>query len=212
LLTASVQRGVTVTSGAEVIDFLTEGAQVRGVRLADGVIHAERVCLAAGAWTAALASRLGIALGVTPVRGQIALVNPGRRVLRHIVNRGPRYLVPRLDGRVLVGSTMEHVGFDTRTTAEGIGGLLEMARTMAPGLADAEVERCWAGLRPGTPDGLPYLGALPGWDNAFIAAGHYRSGLQLSPGTAVVMAEILLGKSPRIPLDDFRVDRLTGLA
>jgi len=141
------------------------------------------------------------------MRGQIALLNPGRPVLRRIINCGPRYLVPRVDGRVLVGSTMEHVGFDTRTTAEGIGGLLEMAGALAPGLASAPVERCWAGLRPGTPDGLPYLGRIPGYDNAFIAAGHYRSGLQLAPATAVVMRQLLRGESTSVPLDAFRMDR-----
>ncbi len=207
LLAAAARHGVTIRSGTEPTEFITSGARVRCVRFVDGEVSADRVVLAAGAWTAALASRLGVSLSVSPVRGQIALLNPGRPVLRQIINCGPRYLVPRVDGRVLVGSTMEHVGFDTRTTADGIGGLLAMCRELAPGLATAEVERCWAGLRPGTPDGLPYLGKLPGWDNAFVAAGHYRSGLQLSPGTAVVMSQLVRGETPEIPLDDFRADR-----
>ncbi len=207
LVAVCTKQGVRITAGAEVIDFITLGSRLRGVRLADGELHADRVCLAAGAWSAGLASRLGVAIRIAPVRGQIALLNPGRPVLKRIINCGPRYLVPRVDGRVLVGSTMEHVGFDTRTTAEGIGGLLEMAGALAPGLAAAEVERCWAGLRPGTPDGLPFLGRLPGWDNAFVAAGHYRSGLQLSPATAVVMAELIRGETPCVELTAFRVDR-----
>lgn len=207
LLAAAARHGVTIRSGAEPTEFITAGTRVHGVRLVDGELSADRIVLAAGAWTAALAGRLGVSLAVSPVRGQIALLNPGRPVLRHIINCGPRYLVPRVDGRVLVGSTMENVGFDTRTTAEGIGGLLAMCRELAPGLAHAEVERCWAGLRPGTPDGLPYLGQLPGWDNAYVAAGHYRSGLQLSPGTAVVMSQLVRGETPVIPLDEFRADR-----
>jgi len=207
LLAAAARYGVTIRSGAEPTGFTTAEGRVLGVRLVDGEVLADRVVLAAGAWTTGLAQRLGVTLPVAPVRGQIALLNPGRPVLRQIINCGPRYLVPRVDGRVLVGSTMEHVGFDTRTTAEGIGGLLAMCRELAPGLAHAEVERCWAGLRPGTPDGLPYLGRLPGWDNAIVAAGHYRGGLQLSPGTAVVMSQLVRGDIPAIPLDDFRADR-----
>lgn len=207
LLSACARQGVRITAGAEVIDLLTNRSRVSGVRTADGEFAAQQVCLAAGAWTAGLASRLGIRLGVAPVRGQIALLNPGRPVLRRIINCGPRYLVPRVDGRVLVGSTMEYVGFDTRTTAEGIGGLLAMATSLAAGLADAPVERTWAGLRPGTPDGLPYLGRLPNWDNAFIAAGHYRSGLQLAPATAVVISQLLRGETPCVSLESFRADR-----
>lgn len=207
LAAACMKQGVRITAGGEVVDFKARGTRLEGVRLADGELLADRVCLAAGAWSAGLAARLGVSAPVAPVRGQIALLNPGRPVLQRIMNCGPRYLVPRIDGRVLVGSTMEHVGFDTRTTAEGIGGLLEMAGALAPGLAGAEVERCWAGLRPGTPDGLPYLGILPGWDNAYIAAGHFRSGLQLSPATAVVMSELIRGEAPRVALGAFRVDR-----
>jgi glycine oxidase len=207
LLAGCARQGVRITAGAEVLDFIKLDARLTGVRTASGDFSAGQLCLAAGAWTASLASRLGVSLGVAPVRGQIALLNPGRPVLRRIINCGPRYLVPRVDGRVLVGSTMEYVGFDTRTTAEGIGGLLEMAGALAPGLASAPVERCWAGLRPGTPDGLPYLGRIPGWDNAFIAAGHYRSGLQLAPATAVVMSQLIRGEAASFPLDAFRVDR-----
>src|SRR5207244_12004084 len=115
--------------------------------------------------------------------------------------------VPRADGRVLVGSTEEDVGFDKRTTARAIHDLLELACSLVPGLADAPLERCWAGLRPGSPDGLPYLGRVPGWDNVFVAAGHFRAGLQLSPGTALVLKECLLDDPLTIPLTDFRLDR-----
>jgi glycine oxidase len=207
LLAVNQKLGVRVDAGAEVLDFITAESTVRGVRLANEEVFADRICLAAGAWTAGLASRLGVRLSVAPVRGQIALLNPGRPVLRRIINCGPRYLVPRADGRVLVGSTMEHVGFDTRTTAEAIGELLQFCRALAPGLCGVEFERCWAGLRPGTADGLPYLGQLPGWNNAFVAAGHFRSGLQLTPGTAVVMSQLLRNEPTSLPLHAFRPDR-----
>jgi glycine oxidase len=79
-----------------------------------------------------------------------------------------------------------------------------------PALADATVEHSWAGLRPGSPDGLPYLGRVPGWDNLFVAAGHFRAGLQLSPATGLALARCLLGQAPPVPLDAFRLERLSG--
>jgi glycine oxidase len=121
--------------------------------------------------------------------------------------RGARYLVPRPDGRVLVGSTEENVGFDKRTTAAAIGELLGFAFTLVPELAAAHVERTWAGLRPGSPDGLPFLGRVPGFDNLFVAAGHYRAGIQLSPGTGLVLKELLLGQKLTVPLEPFRLER-----
>src|SRR6202030_2656458 len=99
--------------------------------------------------------------------GQIVLLALDRSPLTRIVNDGPRYLVPRNDGHVLVGSTEEDAGFDKRTTAEGIGGLLSFALSLAPGVAGARYDGSWAGLRPATADGLPYLGQLPDYDNGF---------------------------------------------
>jgi glycine oxidase len=141
------------------------------------------------------------------VRGQIALLNTGAPLFRRVLCRGKRYLVPRADGRVLVGSTEEDAGFDKRTTAVAIAGLLELAVELVPGLAQAHLERSWAGLRPGSPDGMPYLGAVPGLTNLFVAAGHFRAGIQLSPGTGLVLKELLQGQPTSVPLEAFRLDR-----
>jgi glycine oxidase len=88
-----------------------------------------------------------------------------------------------------------------------MAGLLEFAFSVVPALREAPVERCWAGLRPGTPDGMPFLGKVPGIDNLFVAAGHYRAGIQLSPATGLVVKEMMLGEPTTIPLDAFRLDR-----
>jgi glycine oxidase len=142
------------------------------------------------------------------VRGQIALLNAGTSgSALPILMVGKRYLVPRLDGRILVGSTEEDAGFDARPTVCGIAGLLEFVRRLVPSLSEASLEQSWAGLRPGSPDGVPYLGAVPGYDNLHVAAGHFRAGLQLSPATGLVMTQHLLGRPTLVPLGAFAVDR-----
>jgi glycine oxidase len=207
LLASCRQRGVEVSERCELLEFDCSGGEIRGVETSQGYLTAKFYCLTSGAWTRSLLERLGIANGVFPVRGQMVLFRCERPPLAHILNEGPRYLVPRDDGRVLVGSTEEEVGFDKRNTAEAVAELTNLARELVPALAHAAVERTWAGLRPGSFDSLPYLGKIPGLANAFVAAGHFRTGLYLSPGTAVVMSDLIRGKTPEIDLAPFRVGR-----
>lgn len=209
---ACVGRGVEVSPGVEAEEFVVHNRRVTGVRTAQGTLSAAAICICGGAWSRALAVRLGIepAPAIRPVRGQIALLAAEAPLLGRVINDGPRYLVPRNDGRVLVGSTEEEAGFHKQTTAAAIQDLLRLAIELAPRLAAARLERCWAGLRPATADGLPYLGPLPGLDNAFIAAGHFRQGLLLAPATAVVLAQVISGQPPAIDLQPFRVDRPMG--
>jgi glycine oxidase len=210
LAAGCAKRGVELREGVEAHDFIVRDRRIESVRTSAGAIVAANVCIAGGAWSAALLARLGCSLAVKPIRGQIVLLEgePGR--LRSIINEGPRYIVPRSDGRVLVGSTEDDVGFDRRPTAEGVGGLLAFALELMPSLAAARMERCWAGLRPGSADGLPYIGRVPGIDNAVVAAGHFRNGLQLSTATAAVVSQLLAGRTPEIDLTPFRVDRPTA--
>jgi glycine oxidase len=207
LLAGCQNLGVRLQPGCPVFDWDIQGPRVLGVHTAKGVAGAGQFLLAAGAWSDTLLARTGWRPGIRPVRGQIALLNAGVTRFRRILVWGSRYLVPRPDGRVLVGSTEEEVGFDKRTTTAAIMDLLALACQLIPGLANAHLERCWAGLRPGSPDGLPYLGPVPGLDNLFVAAGHFRSGIQLSPATGLVMKELLLGQPLTVELEAFRVDR-----
>jgi glycine oxidase len=209
LATACGQRGVRLLPTTPAQSFSTSGRRVTAVHTAAGVIGADRFLIAAGAWSEPLLQGLGWTPGIHPVRGQIVLLRPEAPVFRRILLWGSRYLVPRLDGQVLIGSTEEDVGFDKRTTAFAVADLIGLATSLVPKLAGAPVERCWAGLRPGSPDGLPYLGPVPGWENVFVAAGHFRAGLQLSPGTALVMKECLLDQPLTLPLTAFRLDRKT---
>jgi glycine oxidase len=210
LLAGCLARGVEIRSGEPVRDIVVRDGRVDRLVLDSVDASAGQYIAAAGAWTSSLLRRANVSPEIQPLRGQIVLLERLPRPFQHVLNIGPRYLVPRGDGRVLCGSTEEVAGFDKRNTAEGVAGLLELARTLVPELAEATLERSWAGLRPRTPDGLPHLGPLPGVGNLWIAAGHFRAGLQLSPGTAAALAPLVLGQASPISLEGFEVDRTFG--
>ncbi|MGC3967147.1 MAG: glycine oxidase ThiO [Pirellulales bacterium] len=207
LVAACTARGVTFTTGAPVEEFVVRNGRLVEVRTPHGPMAAEQYCLTTGAWSGRVGEQLGLQLRVKPIRGQIALVNPPRPVIRGIVYVGRKYFVARDDGRVLVGSTEEDVGFDKSTTAAVVRDLLDFAVRLAPALQEARVEQTWAGLRPHSADDRPYLGQAPNLTNVFVAAGHYRWGLALSPGTAVVMTQLIHGEPTSVDLAPFAVGR-----
>lgn len=167
------------------------------------------VVVTAGAWTDQLLHPLGQHLPIRPVRGQMVLLNPGRAVLHEILIVGKRYLVPRRDGRVLVGSTEEpEAGFEKATSPDVVASLIEFAGSLVPSLCDAPVETTWAGLRPGTGDGLPYIGRIPAHENVIVAAGHFRAGIQTSIGTAECVRSLVFSVPPPVPLEAFAPGRL----
>lgn len=201
------QRGVLVRSDCEATGFDLSNGRIAAVRTDAGPLRAERYCITSGAWTQRLLEQLDITTGILPIRGQMVLFKCATTPFQRVLNEGPRYLVPRDDGHVLVGSSEEEAGFDKSTTEGVIAELVQLARDLVPDLRDATIENSWAGLRPGTFDGFPYIGAMPGLDNAIAAAGHYRSGLHMSTGTAVVLRQLILGDQPDIDLRPFRVGR-----
>ena len=177
------------------------------VRTPDQTLLAEQLCICSGAWARLALLDLGIDNGIMPIRGQMVLYRTPHPLLRRVTNEGHRYLVPRDDGLLLAGSVEEEVGYDNQTTEAGIAHIRNWAERMLPELQHTTIDRCWSGQRPGSYDGLPYLGRVPGCNNLFVAAGHFRSGLHLSCGTAVVMAELMTGGTPTIDLHPFRVGR-----
>ncbi len=210
LQAACTSHGVRLHPGWHAHGFERQGQRITAVQSVSGRLVAERFLVTAGAWTDGLLNPLGLQAGIHPVRGQIALLHPEAPIFHRVLLVGPRYLVPRADGRILVGSTEEEAGYDKRTTARAIHDLLELACGLVPALAEAPLERCWAGLRPGSPDGCPYLGPVPGFDNLFMAAGHFRAGIQLAPATALVMKELFLGQKLTVPMEPFRLGRTPG--
>jgi glycine oxidase len=207
LLAACATLDVDLRPHCPVQELLQQGGRIRGLRCGPETIQADAFVITTGAWTDLLLAGLGGHLDIQPVRGQIVLLKPAAPLIRHVLLWGDRYLVPRADGRVLAGSTEEHVGFDKRTTEGACQDLHRLAYRLVPGLKKAEVERCWAGLRPGSPDGLPFIGPMPGFDNLWVAAGHYRAGIQLSPGTAQLLLEMILRRPYSLDPRPFRLER-----
>lgn len=207
LLAACLKRGVKLEPGTPIMGFERDGSKVTGVRTYAGVQGAGRTIIAGGAWSPEVLSQLGLKCELVPIQGQIVLLAMDRLPFQTVIESGKRYLVPRSDGRLLIGSTERNVGFDKQNTAEGVAGLIEFAQSLVPALSEARFVRAWAGLRPKSIDGLPYLGYVDGYENLLMAAGHYRDGLQLSPITARLIRQLICEEPTDVPLDAFSCSR-----
>jgi glycine oxidase len=209
LLASVARRGGVVRGHDPVLDIVVERERVIGVRTSTGIIHSDEVVLAAGASAGDLARRtLGVTIPVRPIRGQIVLLETSSpREGPLLLGTDGRYLIPRADGRILAGSTFEDVGFDCNVTARGVQHILAGALRLAPSLAGARVAATWAGLRPQSPDRLPYLGRVPGLGGLVVAAGHFRDGILLTPVTAEVVSDVIAGRTATIDLSPFAPQR-----
>lgn len=201
---ACSRAGVVVRPGVALLRVEPAKGRIASVTTSQGREEAGEYIVAAGAWSQPLLGALGVDVPVRPVRGQMVLLNLGSPSFNYVVQEGLRYIVPRADGRVLVGATEEHAGFQKRTTAVAVESLLHFAQTIVPELADASLERTWSGLRPGGGRDYPWLGRLPDYENLSVAVGHYRSGLQMSPITATLLRQNVLGEKPTIDLSPYR--------
>jgi glycine oxidase len=211
LAQAAVGRGVVLRQGVAVTGFVTNGSRVTGVRTGDGRMAAGHVILAAGSWTGALGRRLGVSLPVKPMRGQMLAFPNFSSPLRHILlGEDSGYLAPKANGFLFVGSTVEDVGFRKNTTVRVLAGLRRMAATLVPSLAYAEVASDWAGLRPGSPDDLPMLGPVPGWEGVSVASGHFRKGILLAPITGRLMAQWLTQGKTEMGMEPFSPARFAA--
>ena len=197
--------GVDFVTGAPVTEVAVMGNRAAGVRTSKSFYVASTVVNCAGAWASQIKP---IALPTRPVKGQMVCVVPAAAahhsgpLIRHVV-RGPDvYIIPRSDGRILLGATVEEAGFDKRIDPAMIHRLHQAAVKAVPEMAKMRIHDAWAGLRPGSPDGLPMLGAtsMPGY---YAATGHYRDGIMLAPATALVMTQLISGGRPEIDLKAF---------
>lgn len=188
--------GVVIKEHAEVVEFIEQGNRVVGVRTQAEKLRTGAVVVTAGAWTTDLLGPLVSDRQIVPVRGQMLLFHAAPGQVRHIVLQGEHYLVPRRDGRVLAGSTVEYVGFDNSTTPQAYDELHAAATAMIPALAQCPVERHWAGLRPGSAQGIPLIGEHPRWRCLYVNAGHFRNGVVTGPASGRLLADIIFERTP----------------
>ena len=199
---------VTLLEENEVTNFEITDDRVTGVFTQHDRITADSFVIAAGAWSGQLLAKLGVTLPVEPVRGQMLLFKDCAHLIKSIVLTDGKYLIPRRDGRLLVGSTLEKVGFDKRTTTEGKELLLKAAYKLLPALQDFSLEAHWAGLRPAAPNGIPFIGQVPRFSNLYINAGQYRNGLVLAPASAKLLSDILLSRKSEFDISPYQMPEL----
>lgn len=197
LIAANEKLGVKSVTNCKVRSLRMEKKRVIGVETSEGFVAAPIIVAAAGAWTSQLMPEQPSSdLKIEPVRGQMVCF-AAPQIARHVIYSSRGYLVPRRDGRLLAGSTSEHVGFDKRVTEDGVKSIMSMASEIAPSLKDLPVDASWAGFRPHAEDDLPVLGPDEEVEGLFYATGHYRNGVLLAPITAELIAEtIVFRKSP----------------
>jgi glycine oxidase len=202
LVTAVELSGGTIIEHAEVTRWKIAQGRVQSIGTSRGDKYsAANYVVTAGAWSRQLLREYALKLDIWPVRGQILLFKAQPDLLRTIVLQGQDnfYLVPRQDGHILAGSTLEETGFDKRTTARARELLLAKARALLPALTEKALAAHWAGLRPGSPDNIPIIDSHPAIDNLYLNSGHYRYGVTMAPGSAHLLSNMILKKSQ--PLD-----------
>ena len=200
---AAVSAGVNLSTGAAVSRIVVEDDHARGVVVDGERYDGDAVLLAAGAWTSALASSFGGRLRVEPRRGQMVALTHVPPVLTHAIHSDDAYLIPRASGELLIGATVERVGFQRSVTAMGVASLLTSAMALVPALATLPISRTWYGFRPWAPDSLPIIGPWPGIEGLWVATAHYRNGILLAPITAKLVTEMMTHGRPSLDVDDF---------
>lgn len=191
--------GVRLLEQAELENLEIIAGRVCGGRISGRRMAFDALVLSAGAWSAQVLQGMDLATpsppAIEPVRGQMMVLNAPGSGLQRIVMAQGRYLIPRKDGRILVGSTVEYAGFDKTTTADAREALLAFAHALFPALRPAPVEAHWAGLRPGSPQGVPYIDRHPQLANLYIHAGHFRNGLVMGPASTELLLQRIEGES-----------------
>ncbi len=205
------QAGVYFFENSEITDIQLNNHRVTQVKTSLHSIKTGQLIVAAGAWTRILLGNLLPELqqtvAVDPVKGQMLLIAAQPDTLPHMILDGDSYLIPRRDGNILVGSTVEHVGFDKRTSEQARDQLYQFATHLLPKLRDFPVVAHWAGLRPGSKNGVPFIDRHPEIDNLYINAGHFRNGLAMGPASAILLTDLILNRIPIINPEPYRISR-----
>jgi glycine oxidase len=200
---AATLRGTQIMEAVRVTGFVAGRGKVTGVRTAQGTVSAGTVVLAGGVLSPLLLNEIGVSIPVFPVRGEIVTVNARPVPIKTSIMSAGLYLVPKRDGRVVIGSTEAPHVHDRRPTLGGVASLSKAAVQLIPQLSHAPFLAAWGGLRPGTRDGHPILGPVGDWENLLLATGHYRNGVLLAPITGQIISALALGESPPIDISPF---------
>lgn len=216
LLTESYREGAR-RNGARIIDGTAvtgvgmDGSRVVSVTTDRGETHGcDLLINAGGAWAAELGRMVGLNIPVVPVKGQIVLSERLPKILKGCLSTSDCYMAQKDNGEILIGSTTEHVGFNVDGTLDEIRGLVTGAVKAIPVLRNLHIKRTWAGLRPGTPDEIPILGAVPGLDGYLNACGHFRTGIVASAITGDILSKLVLGRPLPVDLTPFLLERFAG--
>jgi glycine oxidase len=197
--------GIKYYEHMPVTELMIEAGVVKGVTTAAAHYSADKVVIASGAWSAGFIKDEKN-VEVEPVKGQMIMFRGEPGLIRRMVLSSGHYIIPRKDGRVLAGSTLERTGFDKTVTDDAMVELRRAAVEIIPALGDMKIERQWAGLRPGTEQGIPYICTHPEIEGLYINAGHYRNGVVLGAASVRLMTELVLGKSPSIDPAAYALD------
>jgi glycine oxidase len=202
--------GVVIKENINVTKICTQQQQVSGVATVDGREEGDCVVVTTGAWSNELWAKFGIRLQIRPIRGQMILfaVQPG--LVSRIILVNNHYVIPRRDGHLLVGSTVEDAGFEKITTSAALEDLKYLAFSVIPRLADYTVTQQWAGLRPGSPNGIPYITEHPEISGLFINAGHFRNGIVLGLASARLVTDLILQRPPIIDPSPYSLEAVRG--
>lgn len=188
------QVGVAIHEHTELLPLRAAGGTLANWRSVAGqTFEADAFVITAGAWSRQLLGEHALTVQIKPMRGQMLLYRLAPGTLPHILYHDDFYLIPRRDGHILAGSTVEDVGFDKSTTREAYAELAAKAHALLPQLKDAPVLRHWSGLRPGSPDNLPTIARHPQFDNLYLNAGHFRYGVTMAPASAERLCQLICG-------------------
>ena len=208
LIHSAKTNGISLVARSPAIDIEHQSGKVTGVRTLKATYPADVVVVCAGAWTSRVLARLGCEVQIKPVRGQMIMYRSAPGLIKHITLHKQHYVIPRRDGRVLVGSTMEETGFDKSTTEQALAKLSVFATELFPCLQQATIEKHWAGLRPSSPDGIPYICSVPGYSGLYLNSGHFRNGVVLAPASVQLLLDQIFNRTPALDPAPYQIQRL----
>ena len=198
--------GTEFLLGNPVSNFIRENGHITGVYVNGETIHADTFVVAAGCWSGKIVADLDFQISIQPSKGQIVLIESVPPIIRRTIDGLGIYIVPRTDGKILLGATVEMVGYDKTPTVDGVKQMIDAAVEIAPELSECKFDQTWVGLRPYHKNG-PCLGYIPGYDNVVLASGHYKNGILLAPITGKLISELLTSGQTSLSLSPFEPNK-----